>query len=89
MFVQVQRIGSVKLVLKLVIYLVNPQKMSNFAPEIKGQSQDKQNKLNYDMEENKPKLITCPKCGNVFLMKKGIFQHDKCPNCLTNVIMMD
>ena len=51
--------------------------MSNFAPEIKGQSQDKQNKLNYDMEENKPKLITCPKCGNVFLTKKDVFEHDK------------
>ena len=29
------------------------------------------------MEENKPKLITCPKCGNVFLTKKGVFEHDK------------
>ena len=89
MFVQVQRIGSVKLVLKLVIYLVNAEKMSNFAPESKGQSQDKQNKLKYDMEENKPKLITCPKCGNVFLTKKDVFEHDKCPNCLTNVIIID
>ena len=41
------------------------------------------------MEENKPKLITCPKCGNVFLTKKGVLEHDKCPNCLTNVIIMD
>ena len=29
------------------------------------------------MEENKPKLITCPKCGNVFLTKKDVFEHDK------------
>ena len=41
------------------------------------------------MEENQPKLIACPKCGNVFLTKKGGFEHDKCPNCLTNVIIMD
>ena len=29
------------------------------------------------MEENKSKVLTCPKCGNFFLTKKDVFEHDK------------